>query len=43
VDIEIAQNTVLVVLAALIFFIYATANALDKLVEDMDKEGMKNT
>ena len=41
-DIEIAQNTILVVLVALIFFIYVTANALDELVEDMDKEGIEN-
>ena len=35
-DIEIAQNIILITLGTIIFFIYFTAKAFDSIVDDMD-------
>jgi len=35
-DIEIAQNIVLITLGAIIFFMYVTAKAFDSTADEMD-------
>ena len=37
-DIEITQNIVLIILGAIIFFMYVTAKAFDSIADDMDTQ-----